>query len=129
MKKTPSEMTPEEYWKHIHGKRNLNGLIRLNTKEADEALPHARHLAFCVELKTQGTDILRLMEEIKGLCSAPALQPSSFQCLEYHLSQYVIECAEAMKHAGKLQAYLHGARQSNETICKLREEAAEGFKP
>lgn len=129
MKKKISEMTPAEYWKDIHSNRNLNGHIRLNRKDTEEALPHARHLAYCITgIPVRGKDILSSLEHIHAMSGSPERQTCLYQSLEYQLSQIVKDAAELIAHAGSLQEYLHGARASNETVVKLMKEREEGYK-
>jgi hypothetical protein len=130
MKKPYSEMTPEEHWKDIHSKRNINGLIRLNLRETNEVMPYARRLSFFPgEISNRGKDILMYLEQIAANESFPEVQPQIYQCLEYHLSQFIKETSEAIKAAGELQEHLHGARQGNQTLARLRKEREEGYKP
>lgn len=122
-----SEMSPEEYWKHIHSKRNLNGHIRLNRKQLKKALPSARHLAFFGDLSTRGKDALQCMAEIESQLENPERQPHAFQCMEYDLAELVKEASEVLKAAGELQNYLHGARQSAQTLATLQRERFEAL--
>jgi hypothetical protein len=126
MKKKPCDMTPREYWKYIHNKRNLNAHVRLNTKEAEEAMCHARGLKYLGDLSVRGTDILQSIGFIKNFQDTPERLPMYYQSTEYLLSQLVKEASELLKHASELQEYLHGARQSNQTLCQLRKELEEG---
>lgn len=119
-------MTPREYWKYIHNKNNLNAHIRMNTKEADEAMGHANCLKHLGDLSVRGTDILQSIGFIKNLQDKPEYLPMYYQSTEYLLSQLVKEASELLKHASELQEYLHGARQSNQTLCQLRKETEEG---
>lgn len=122
-----SEMSPEDYWKYIHGKRNLNGHIRLNRKSFQKAIPSARHLAYFGDLSRRGKDALQTMEEIGSLMESPHLQPHAFQCLEYELAELVKEASAILQSAGVLQNYLHGARQSAETLANLNQERREAL--
>ena len=119
----PKPKTPEEEWELVHSDENIKGLIDLNREDAYEALPSARHLGLCLGLDTRGKDILNSMEKVAAYVDRPETQAQFFyQVLEYQLSQFVKDAAEAIQHAGKLQEYLHGARQSNWTLCQLRKE-------
>lgn len=125
--KNYADMTPEEYWKYIHSKRNINAHIRMDTKEADEALCHARGLAYSGDLSTRGKDILQGMENIRSLVANPERLTGAFQSVEWMLSQIVREATEVITHASHLQEYLHGAREGNKTLVKLIEEREKGY--
>jgi len=122
-------MTPEEYWKYIHSKRSLSAHIRMNLKETEKAMCHARHLSYFADLSRRGKDILMYMDQIRDNEKFPELQPQIYQCLEYYLSQVTKEASDILKAAGELQEYLHGARQANKTLVELRREQHEGYKP
>lgn len=126
MKKKYSEMTPEEQWKNLHSKRNINAHIRMNFKKADKALRHARALAYSGDLTSRGEDILRGIETIRSQVADPGRLPICFQPVEWMLSQIVREASELITHASHLQEYLHGAREGNKTLVELIKERNAG---
>jgi hypothetical protein len=121
MKKTrPFKIrTPEEEYKYTHSKRNINGHIRINEREAEKALYHARHIDHIGDLSKRGAAIKMRLEEIKKGCKTPLLQSFDYQCLEWELSQLVMEAGEILQAAGKIQEYLHGTRLNNQMLCNL----------
>lgn len=120
-----ADMTPEEYWEHVHSDENIGGLIELNKKDAEEAMYNARYLGLCLGLDTRGKDILQSMGFIAANVHRPETQEMFYQAMEWQLSQFVKEAAEAIQYASKLQEFLHGARASNNTLCELRKEKKE----
>jgi hypothetical protein len=128
MKNAIKDMTPEEYFRHIHSKRNINGHIRLHLQEVDKALCHARGLCGGESLDHWGKHIVQDMENIKSGCTFPEGQEHYFQSVDWTLAQVVKEASDIIKHAGELAEYMHGARAGNQTLCNLRSERAKAIK-
>lgn len=122
------DMDAREYWEHIHSDKNINGLAALTQRDTEEALPHARHLALCGNSFARwGQDILTGLETIKGHCIYANSLPTQFQVVEWQLSKVVQEAAAILLAAGKLQEYLHGAREASKTLEKLQKEKEIGY--
>jgi hypothetical protein len=119
--------TPE--WKKNHSVKNIKGLIVLQKSDASKAMGSARHLGLCLGIDSRGDDILHSMSTIESNIESPETSPETmemfFQSTEWQLSQFVKEIADALHHASILQEYLHGARESNKTICQLMKERTE----
>lgn len=126
--KPVKDMTPEEYFRFIHSKRNLNGHIRIHLKEVEKALCHARGLCWGHSIDHWGKQIVAHLEDIKRGCTFPEGQEHYFQCVDWTLAQVIKEASEIIKHAGEVAEYMHGARGGNTTLCQLRSERAEGIK-
>jgi len=125
MKKKPNEMSPKEHWNYIHSQRNINGLIKLNQKEHDKMMCHARGLKYA-NINRSLIDCHNAVERLASVVQHPFADCSDFQCLEYDLSQLILEVSEVLSDAAKLQEHLHGLRMANKTVSRLIEEKEAG---
>ena len=126
MKKTKNmDMSPKEYWNYIHSLINIKGLIKLNQKTHDNMMCAARGLKY-TNINTRLIDCYNSVERLGAVVQHPDADRPEFQCLEYDLSQLVLEVSKILKNASQLQEHLHGLRMANKTVAKLIKEKEQG---
>ena len=115
-------MTPDEQWDYIHSDENIGGLNAIQKADAEAIQISGRRVGMCSGLDTRAKDIMMALDRVVSCTHHPETQEMWYQSLEYTMAQFVMEAATALVEVGKIQDYLHGARQSNLTICKLLKE-------